>query len=223
MRKLGGSDVEVSPVIFGAWAVGGWMWGGAEESESIAAIQASIDHGVTTIDTAAVYGQGYGEEVVGKAIRGRRDKVQVATKCGMTWDLPGGSDPWATKDRLGHDVTIRRNSSPATIPVECERSLKRLGVDAIDLYQVHWPDTTTPVEDTMAALVKLQDQGKIRAIGVSNYDADLDQGGPPPPAPSPACSLLTAWSSARSRRRSCRPAASTGSPSSFIPPSNAAC
>ena len=171
MRKLGGSDVTVSPVIFGAWAVGGWMWGGAEESESIAAIQASIDHGVTTIDTAAVYGQGYGEEVVGKAIRGRRDQVQVATKCGMTWDLPGGSDPWATKDRLGHDITIHRTASAATVPIECERSLKRLGVDVIDLYQVHWPDTTTPVEETMAALLKLQEQGKIRAIGVSNYDA----------------------------------------------------
>ncbi len=171
MRPLGGSDVMVSPVIFGAWAVGGWMWGGAEEKDSIAAIQASIDHGVTTIDTAAVYGQGYGEEVVGRAIKGRRDQVQVATKCGMTWDIPGGSDPWETEDRHGAKVTIRRNSTPASIPIECERSLQRLGVDVIDLYQVHWPDTTTPVEDTMAALLKLQEQGKIRAIGVSNYDA----------------------------------------------------
>ena len=170
-RPLGASDVRVTPVIFGAWAVGGWMWGGNDEADSIAAIRASIDHGVTTIDTAAVYGQGYGEEVVGKAIRGLRDKVQVATKGGMTWDLEGGSDPWQTQDRLGHDITIRRNSRPDTIPIECERSLKRLGVDVIDLYQVHWPDTTTPVEDTMAALVKLKDQGKIRAIGVSNYDA----------------------------------------------------
>ncbi len=171
MRPLGGSDVMVSPVIFGAWAVGGWMWGGAEESESIAAIQASIDHGVTTIDTAAVYGQGYGEEVVGKAIQGRRDQVQIATKCGMTWDIPGGSDPWETDDRHGAKITIRRNSRPDSIPIECERSLQRLGVETIDLYQVHWPDTTTPVEDTMAALLKLQEQGKIRAIGVSNYDA----------------------------------------------------
>ena len=170
-RRLGKSDVLVTPVIFGAWAVGGWMWGGNDEADSIAAIQASIDHGVTTIDTAAVYGQGYGEEVVGKAIQGRRDKVQIATKGGMTWDLEGGSDPWNTQDRLGNDILIRRNSSPQTIPIECERSLKRLGVDVIDLYQIHWPDTTTPVEDTMAALVKLKDQGKIRAIGVSNYDA----------------------------------------------------
>ncbi len=171
MRPLGGSDVMVSPIIFGAWAIGGWMWGGAEESESIAAIQASIDHGVTTIDTAAVYAQGYGEEVVGKAIRGRHDQVQVATKCGMTWDIPGGSDPWETDGPDGPKITIRRNSRPDSIPIECERSLKRLGIDVIDLYQVHWPDTTTPVEDTMAALLKLQEQGKIRAIGVSNYDA----------------------------------------------------
>jgi aryl-alcohol dehydrogenase-like predicted oxidoreductase len=170
-RRLGNSDVLVTRVIFGAWAVGGWMWGGNDEADSIAAIQASIDHGVTTIDTAAVYGQGYGEEVVGKAIHGRRDKVQIATKCGMTWDLEGGSDPWKAPDRLGHEITIRRNASPKTIPIECERSLQRLGVDVIDLYQVHWPDTSTPVEDTMAALVKLKDQGKIRAIGVSNYDA----------------------------------------------------
>jgi aryl-alcohol dehydrogenase-like predicted oxidoreductase len=170
-RRLGASEVRVTPVIFGAWAVGGWMWGGNDEADSIAAIQASIDHGVTTIDTAAVYGQGYGEEVVGKAIQGRRDKVQIATKGGMTWDLEGGSDPWSTKDRLDHDVVIRRNSSPKTIPIECERSLKRLGVDVIDLYQIHWPDITTPFEDTMAALVKLKDQGKIQAIGVSNYDA----------------------------------------------------
>ena len=170
-RLLGKSDVAVTPVIFGAWAVGGWMWGGSDEADSIAAIQASIDHGVTTIDTAAVYGQGYGEEVVGKAIKGRRDQVVVATKCGMTWDLEGGSDPWNTKDRFGNDILIRRNSSPSTIPVECERSLQRLGIDVIDLYQVHWPDTTTAVEDTMAALVKLKDQGKIKAIGVSNYDA----------------------------------------------------
>ncbi|WP_435006573.1 aldo/keto reductase [Tundrisphaera lichenicola] len=171
MRQLGGSDVRVTPVIFGAWAVGGWMWGGSDEAESIAAIRASIDHGVTTIDTAAVYGQGYGEEVVGKAIRGLRDKVQIATKCGMRWDAEGGSDPWQTQDREGNTITIRRNSRPDSIPVECERSLKRMGVDVIDLYQVHWPDTTTPVEETMAALVKLQEQGKIRAIGVSNYDA----------------------------------------------------
>lgn len=171
-RQLGASGLTISPVIFGAWAVGGWMWGGADEADSVEAIRAAVDHGVTTIDTAAVYGQGYGEEVVGKAIRGRREKVQIATKCGMRWDSDQGSDPWETQDRDGNDVVIRRNSRPASIALECERSLKRLGVDVIDLYQVHWPDTTTPVEDTVHALVKLQEQGKVRAIGVSNYNAE---------------------------------------------------
>lgn len=175
-RRLGLSDVFVSPVTFGAWAVGGWMWGGAEESESIAAIRASVDHGATTIDTAAVYGQGYGEEVVGKAIKGIRDRVQIATKCGMRWDAEaggaGGCDPWQTEDRLGKPIEIRRNSRPESIVYELEQSLKRLGTDFIDLYQIHWPDTSTPVEDSMATLVKLKDQGKIRAIGVSNYNAE---------------------------------------------------
>jgi methylglyoxal reductase len=171
-RRLGASEVTVSPVIFGAWAVGGWMWGGADEADSIAAIQAGIDHGLTTIDTAAVYGQGYGEEVVGKAIKGRRDRVQVATKCGMRWDVDEGSDPWPTKDRHGHDIVIRNNSRPESIAFECEQSLRRLGVDVIDLYQVHRPDPSTPVEDTMHALVRLKEQGKIRAIGVSNYDVE---------------------------------------------------
>jgi aryl-alcohol dehydrogenase-like predicted oxidoreductase len=169
-RRLGNSDVTVSPVIFGAWAIGGWMWGGTDEADAVAAIQAGIDHGVTTIDTAAIYGQGYSEELVARAIKGRRDKVQVATKCGMRWDSEEGSDPWPMKDVHGRDIVIRKNSRPESVAFECEQSLKRLGIDVIDLYQVHWPDSSTPVEDTMHALVKLKDQGKIRAIGVSNYD-----------------------------------------------------
>ncbi len=169
-RALGSSEVSVSPVIFGAWAIGGWMWGGADEADSIAAIRASIDSGATTIDTAAIYGLGDSEEVVGKAIRGLRDQVQIATKCGMRWDSDEGADPWASKDQSGRDVVIRKNSRPESVVYELEQSLKRLGTDFIDLYQVHWPDSTTPVEETMAALVKLKDQGKIRAIGVSNYD-----------------------------------------------------
>lgn len=169
-RRLGASDVHVSPIIFGAWAVGGWMWGGADEAESIAAIRAGIDHGLTTIDTAAVYGLGYGEEVVARAIEGRRDEVQLATKCGMRWDSPDGADPWSTKDNDGRDVVIRKNSRPESVAHECEQSLRRLRVDVIDLYQVHWPDSTTPAEDTMHALLRLKDAGKIRAIGVSNYD-----------------------------------------------------
>jgi aryl-alcohol dehydrogenase-like predicted oxidoreductase len=169
-RQLGNSDVKVSPVIFGAWAIGGWMWGGSEEQESIDAIRAGIDHGVNTIDTAAIYGMGRSEELVGRAIKGMRDKVIIATKCGMRWDTDEGSDPWPQKDNEGHDVIIRKNSRPKSIAYECEQSLKRLGVETIDLYQIHWPDTSTPVEDSMRAMLKLKEQGKIRAIGMSNYD-----------------------------------------------------
>ncbi|HYE20481.1 MAG TPA: aldo/keto reductase [Tepidisphaeraceae bacterium] len=174
-RKLGKSDVYVSPVTFGAWAIGGWMWGGSDEADAIEAIRASLDAGVNTIDTAAIYGMGYSEELVAKAIAGRpRGSVVIATKCGMRWDGPDneGSDPWAQKDRQGRDVTIRRNSRPHSILYECEQSLKRLKTDYIDLYQIHWPDLTTPVEDSMGAMVKLKEQGKIRAIGVSNYNVE---------------------------------------------------
>jgi aryl-alcohol dehydrogenase-like predicted oxidoreductase len=171
-RRLGSSDVSVSPVVFGAWAIGGWMWGGTEEQESIDAIRAAVDHGANTIDTAAVYGMGYSEELVGRAIEGIRDKVVIATKCGMRWDSNEGSDPWEQQDNQGRPITIRRNSRPDSIAYECEQSLKRLGVDVIDLYQIHWPDTTTPAEDSMHAMAKLQEQGKIRAIGVSNYNVE---------------------------------------------------
>ena len=175
MRQLGTSDVSVSPIIFGAWAIGGWMWGGQEESDSLAAIRASIDAGATTIDTAAIYGMGDSEKLVAKALAGiPRDKVQIATKCGMRWDAPAsgdqGSDPWPNKDNAGKDVIVRKNSRPDSIAYECEQSLKRLQTDYIDLYQIHWPDVTTPVEESMRAMVKLKEQGKIRAIGVSNYD-----------------------------------------------------
>jgi len=116
LRQLGTSEVKVSPVIFGAWAIGGWVWGGTDERESIDAIRASLEHGVTTIDTAAVYGMGYSEELVARAIEGYpRDRVTIATKCGMRWDAPArgdeGSDPWPQKDNQGRDVTIRRTRS----------------------------------------------------------------------------------------------------------------
>ena len=175
MRILGTSDLKISPITFGAWAIGGWMWGGQDQADSIEAIRASIDNGVTTIDTAAVYGMGFSEQIVAKAIRGKRDKVQIATKCGMRWDSPAegehGTDPWPQTDNDGRDLIIRKNSRPASIVYECEQSLKRLQTDYIDLYQIHWPDVSTPVEESMRAMVKLKEQGKIRAIGVSNYDA----------------------------------------------------
>ena len=176
MRQLGASELKISPIIFGAWAIGGWMWGGQDQADSIEAIRASIDHGVTTIDTAAVYGMGFSEQIVAKAIRGKRDKVQIATKCGMRWDSAAdgehGTDPWPQIDNEGRDLIIRKNSRPASIIYECEQSLKRLNTDYIDLYQIHWPDLSTPVDDSMRAMVKLKEQGKIRAIGVSNYDVE---------------------------------------------------
>ena len=171
-RQLGTSDVRVTPVTFGAWAIGGWMWGGNDDRDAIDAIRASIDHGVTTIDTAAIYGTGHSERLVGEAIKGRRDKVVVATKCGMRWNTDQGTDPWNTTDREGKPVLIVKSSKPESIAWECEQSLQRLGTDVIDLYQIHWPDVSTPVEDSMAALMKLKDQGKIRTFGVSNYDVE---------------------------------------------------
>ena len=171
-RKLGASTVDVSPIIFGAWAIGGWMWGGNEESESLDAIRSAIDHGINTIDTAAIYGMGYSEELVGKAIKGHRDKVVIATKCGMRWNTDQGSEPWSQKDNEGNQITIRKNGSKESIAYECEQSLRRLGIDSIDLYQIHWPDKSTPTEETIDALEKLRQQGKVRAIGTSNYDVE---------------------------------------------------
>ncbi len=172
IRQLGNSGVSVSGVIFGAWAIGGWMWGGTEEKQSIEAINAGLDAGMTTIDTAAIYGYGYSEELVGKAIRGRRDRPIIATKCGMRWDSDEGTDPWPQpqNDAQGKQIVIRKNSRPASIAFECEQSLKRLGVDTIDIFQIHWPDVSTPVADSIGALDRLRTAGKIRAIGLSNYD-----------------------------------------------------
>ncbi len=171
-RRLGKSDVFVSPIIFGAWAIGGWMWGGTDEKESIEAIHASIDAGVNTIDTAAIYGMGASEEIVAKAIAGKREKVVIATKCGMRWNSPEGSEPWPNKTPSGEDVIVMKNAKADSIAYECEQSLKRLKVDVIDLYQVHWPDVSTPVEETVAALEKLRKEGKVKAIGVSNYNVE---------------------------------------------------
>ena len=171
-RQLGRTNVQVSPIIFGAWAIGGWMWGGTDERESIAAIQASIEQGANTIDTAAIYGMGLSEEIVGKAIKGKRDKVVIATKCGMRWDSKEGSNPWVQTAPDGKQVVIRTNTKPESITYECEQSLKRLGVDVIDLYQIHWPDPGTPLEESWKAMVKLKEQGKVRAIGVSNYNIE---------------------------------------------------
>lgn len=172
-NKLGKSDVEVTELAFGAWAIGGWLWGGADSDEAIKAIETAVDNGMTTIDTAAVYGFGLSEELVGKAVKGKRSKVQILTKFGMIWDGKMGKFYFSTKDNNGNDIDIYNYSSRDRVIMDCEASLKRLGTDYIDLYQIHWPDATTPVSETMEALEMLIQKGKIRAGAVSNYSVDL--------------------------------------------------
>ncbi|MGN7879229.1 aldo/keto reductase [Ensifer sp. 22460] len=171
MREIGRSGVKASAVGLGTWAIGGWMWGGTDEQESIAAIQASLDAGVTLIDTAPAYGLGRSEEIVGKALAGRRDKAIVATKCGLVWHTDKGRHFF---DQDGKPV--HRYLGRDAIRHEVEQSLKRLGTDYIDLYITHWQDPTTPIEETMAALEELRQAGKIRAIGASNVGrGELEQ------------------------------------------------
>jgi aryl-alcohol dehydrogenase-like predicted oxidoreductase len=152
---IAGTSLEVSRVALGTWAIGGWMWGGTEEAESIATIRAAVEHGVNLIDTAPVYGFGRSEEIVGKAIaEGHlRSRVLIATKTGIEWS--GGS--------------VFRNASRARILQEVEDSLRRLRTDHIDIYQVHWPDPLVRIEETAEAMHTLFEQGKIRAVGVSNF------------------------------------------------------
>jgi methylglyoxal reductase len=169
-RKVGNSGIDASVVGLGTWAIGGWMWGGTNEAESINAIRTSIDEGVSLIDTAPAYGQGLSEEIVGKAIRGRRDRVVLATKCGLVWHVQKGNhffdyDSGPVHRYLGKEAIIH----------EVEQSLTRLGTDYIDLYITHWQDPTTPIAETMDALERLKRQGKIRAIGASNVSvSDLN-------------------------------------------------
>ncbi|EAQ81844.1 aldo/keto reductase [Blastopirellula marina] len=188
-RALGRSGIEASVIAFGAWAIGGWTWGGADENESIRAIHAFLDAGGDLIDTAPIYGFGASEEVVGKAIADRRDKVVLATKCSMRWDLSDQQkerakkkfsttqqnvDWTGEKQEQSFDVFIY--SGRDGIREEVERSLKRLQTDVIDLYQTHWQDDATPIEERMGALEELKQEGKIRAIGVSNASREqIDQ------------------------------------------------
>ena len=163
VREIGRSGVDATAVGLGTWAIGGWMWGGTDERESIAAIQTAIDEGVTLIDTAPAYGQGLSEAIVGKAITGRRDKVVIATKCGLVWHTRKGSHFFDYEGRPVHRY-LGRDS----IVHEVEQSLRRLGTDYIDHYITHWQDPTTPVAETMGVLQELKSQGKIRSIGASN-------------------------------------------------------
>ncbi len=166
-REIGASGIEASVIGLGTWAIGGWMWGGTDEAKSIAAIQASVDAGVTLIDTAPAYGQGVAEDIVGKALKGRREQVVLATKCGLVWHTQKGNhffdyDGKPVHRYLGKDAIIH----------EVEQSLTRLGTDYIDHYITHWQDPTTPIAETMEALETLKQQGKIRSIGASNTSVD---------------------------------------------------
>tara|TARA_R110000851_G_scaffold308057_1_gene466831 strand:- start:106 stop:1095 length:990 start_codon:yes stop_codon:yes gene_type:complete len=155
-RTFGNTNIQVTPVGLGTWAIGGWMWGGTDEAQSIDTIHRAIDKGIGLIDTAPVYGFGRSEEIVGKALAdGRRDQVALATKVALNWN--------DDQDKVWRDATASR------IEREVEDSLKRLQTDRIDIYQVHWPDSKTPMEETARALENLYQAGKIRAIGVSNF------------------------------------------------------
>lgn len=155
-------DIEFSAVGFGCWAAGGSaVWNGSDDDSSIRAIHRAVDLGVTFFDVAPVYGFGHAERILGRALRGKRDRVVIASKCGLKWDANG---------------VIVNDLSPARIMQEIDDSLARLDTDYIDIYQIHWPDPATPIEDTMAALNTLKQAGKIRHIGVSNFSTQrMDQ------------------------------------------------
>lgn len=172
-KRLGNSDVHVSVLAFGAWAVGGWQWGGSDTREAINAIETAVDNGMTSIDTAPVYGFGLSEEIVGKAVKGKRHDVQILTKFGMVWDEKKGEYFFPSKDNSGNSVDLYKYSAKERVLADCDKSLRRLKTDYIDLYQIHWPDSTTPVSETMEALQILIKQGKVLAAGVSNYSAEL--------------------------------------------------
>ena len=162
-RAIGRSGIAASAVGLGTWAIGGWMWGGTDEAAAVRAIEVSIDAGISLIDTAPAYGLGRSEELVGRAIAGKREKVVIATKCGLNWHSGKGRHFF---DEDG--VPVHRYLGADGIAHEVEQSLKRLGTDHIDLYITHWQDPTTPITETMDALLRLKQQGKIRAIGASN-------------------------------------------------------
>lgn len=158
--KLKNDDREISAITLGTWAIGGSHWGHYDERNAVRAIEEALKNGINAIDTAPVYGDGHAEELVGKAIEGMRDKLFIATKCGLNI----------------YNRSYERDLSPAYIEKDLHGSLRRLKTDHVDLYQCHWPDPATPVEETMTALLRFKEQGKIGHIGVSNFSAvQLDE------------------------------------------------
>jgi aryl-alcohol dehydrogenase-like predicted oxidoreductase len=154
--EIPGTGLKVSRVALGTWAMGGWMWGGTDQRESIATIHTALNQGINLIDTAPVYGFGVSEEIVGAALDRKRTQAVIATKTGLEW----------------RDGKVYRNATRLRITQEVDDSLRRLRTDYIDIYQVHWPDPLVPVEETAEAMLSLYEQGKIRAIGVSNFSVD---------------------------------------------------
>ncbi|MGB6743008.1 MAG: aldo/keto reductase [Terracidiphilus sp.] len=161
LRTLGNSDMQLTPIGFGAWAIGGgdwtYSWGPQDDNDSVAAIRRALDLGVNWIDTAAVYGLGHSEEVVARALKGSSHRPYLFTKCSLRWR---------------EDRTIYNSLNAASVAEELDASLRRLGVDVIDLYQVHWPNPEGEVEEGWETLERLREQGKIRWIGVSNFNAE---------------------------------------------------
>ncbi|MCB1441591.1 MAG: aldo/keto reductase [Methyloceanibacter sp.] len=158
--SIRGLPFEASRIALGTWAIGGWMWGGADETDAIVTIHRALDLGINLVDTAPVYGFGQSEEIVGRALEGRRNDVLIATKVGLDWS----------------EGRPRRNSAPERLRQELDDSLRRLRTDVIDIYQVHWPDEATAFEVTAETLDAFRREGKIRAIGVSNFDiAQMDR------------------------------------------------
>lgn len=156
-RKISTIENEISRIGLGTWAIGGWMWGGTEENEAVKTIHKALDKGINLIDTAPAYGDGRSEEIVGRAVReyGGREKIVIATKAGLEFNNG-----------------VKRNSSPERIRKEVENSLRRLETEYIDIYQIHWPDPSTPIEKTAETMSRLFEEGKIKAIGVSNFSAE---------------------------------------------------
>lgn len=172
-RRLGDSDLDVTRIIFGAWAIGGSMWGGQDDTDSIGAIHASLDAGVNVIDTAPLYGRGKSEELLGRALEGRRDQVIIASKCGLIWDRPHeGNRRFDMIEVDGSAHPVHHDMSPAAVRRGCEESLARLRTDRIDLMQIHWPDPSMQTDDMFGELLNLREEGKVRWLGVCNFSPE---------------------------------------------------